>query len=295
MMKFHATIVTCLATYFVSGVSQESEAFLALSQQLRQTDHSLELMKSLEKRKDTDPEGVTSLLLSATEPAAQGQSELDRRLHSLKQELSVLYMETEIILGLGGASEHNAIGQAPLAGNPMHKLPVMPAGGLEIPEMVTGLSPRVLAILRSQRMPRAIVQAQPMDMQSKSEIGEVMSDSMAKSKLDEIEAPQPKPIKLTGYSADPMAQARVCYRAKLYEECLMILKKQTGSKAEHLRSRCYTQLDRADEAILSLSKIIKAEPESKLGMRAKQDMEFAMWRMQAKQKMMKDTDQGSGK
>jgi len=280
MMKFHAMIATALATYFVSGMSQDGEAVLALSNQLRQTEHSLNVMNQLKARKDTDPESVTALLLSATEPPVDGQAELDRRLSILRQELSVLSMETEIILGTSGAPAHRnnlkdpgavsppAVEAQPMQAKPKPSMSGDSFAGQGTPMLVSGLSPKVLALLNN---PGAAAMGSAKPSMGKPEPDESMADAMNKP-----EAKKPE-IKLTGYSADPMLQAKASYRAELYENCLTILAKQKGAEAEHLRSRCLTRLNRLDEAIESLKRIIKLEPESHLGKRAQGDLDFAIW------------------
>ncbi len=295
MMKFHATIATCLATYFVSGMGQDSEALLALNKQLEATDHSLQVMNQLKQREGTDPDSVTALLLTATEPAAQGQSELDRRLEELRQELSVLSMETEIVLGTGGAPQHHADdgGMHPagseLTGSamqPMTKAERMQTPSTRrsrgpAPRLVSGLSPRVLAILGN-------TQSFTRTTESKSEKGKEMLDSMPDMELGPNGKPKLKSIRLNGYSANPMLQAKASYRAGLYEDCLVILKDQKSPAADHLRARCLNRLDRFDEAVTNLTRIIALDPESSLAKRAAKDKEFALWMMSTSKQLMQD-------
>lgn len=283
MMKFHATIAAALATYFVSGASQDGEAILALNNQLRQTEHSLSVMNQLKARKDSDPESVTALLLSATEPPVDGQAELDRRLSLLRQELSVLSMETEIILGTSGAPAHRSNPKEPDAASqplahpqPLLVTPTQPQAGGSLsaqgtPMLVSGLSPRVLALLSN---PGADAPGSARPATLKFEQAEPVADTMSKPEPKQAKKPE---IKLNGYSADPMLQAKASYRAELYENCLTILAKQKSAEAEHLRSRCLTRLNRLDEAIESLKRIIKLEPETHLGRRAQEDLDFAIW------------------
>ena len=106
--------------------------------------------------------------------------------------------------------------------------------------------------------------------------------------------PEVKTINPTGYSANPMLQAKSSYRAKLYEDCLLILKNEKGPEADTLRARCLTRLDRLDEAIENLDRIIELDPNTSLGKRAIADKKFAEWMKSANDRIKKDAaDKGS--
>ena len=87
-----------------------------------------------------------------------------------------------------------------------------------------------------------------------------------------------------------MLQAKSCYRAGLYENCLTILASEKSSEANHLRARCYMRLKRLDEAIKSLKAITSIEPNSPLGVRAAKDLEFAIWMKAAGEQLLTEDE-----
>jgi len=90
------------------------------------------------------------------------------------------------------------------------------------------------------------------------------------------------------YSADSIAQARTYYRLRRYQEGLTTLR-NVGDDPIGLywRARCLEKLDRLEEAIRVLERVVELAPESHEGKRAKTDIDFLTWTGERKRKLPK--------
>lgn len=88
-----------------------------------------------------------------------------------------------------------------------------------------------------------------------------------------------EPVEKEGYSADPLRHARACFRAERFERALEILATMDES-AEVLfwTGRALERLERLDEAVATMERASRLDPESLTGRRAAESLEFLVWK-----------------
>ena len=100
------------------------------------------------------------------------------------------------------------------------------------------------------------------------------------SSADAPAAEPPAPVSLEGpgYSADPLRHALTCLRTGRPERALELLAGREDLESLYWRSRALADLERADEAIELLSRIIAADGDDYAARRASTDLEFLRWK-----------------
>lgn len=96
------------------------------------------------------------------------------------------------------------------------------------------------------------------------------------------------------YSADPIAQSRTFYRLSRYTDAVSILMTLPDDpKALYWKARSLEKLERVDEAIEALKKVVELAPDSHEGKRAQTDIEFLSWKSDFKRKLPKGVGSSS--
>ncbi len=246
MMRLHSVLSAGLAAFFVLptalpslGISQDD--LHLLEDALSRTVRALEVMGTLEERLRSPDPSMIELVLSSTEPAHLPTAEGGERLETLRREVSLLQMEVDSL----EASSSTC--------------PADPAR----PGITTGLDEETRQSLRMPLHPEEPSTAEPLAAPSTERTSEPSKET------------QPE---LPGYSADPLRQAMACYRAGRHERALSLLESREDLEALYWRSRCLTQLERTDEAIALLTRIIESAGDSYAGRRAESDLDFLRWK-----------------
>lgn len=258
MMKHQTTLVTGLATLLVAPpILFGDELQDTLEQALAGTVQAIEVVTGLQEKLTEDPEGAIPLVLSVTEAPDTSGQEQDERLSSLRQEVSLLQMQLDAMenpdvasTATGGSVLGTTTGNAGSSGT---------ASAALLPRTQTGLSPSVRALLARNASPRT---ANPALQQTTRTV---------------TAAPQPT-VEKDSYSADPLGQAKASYRAGRFADGLVLLEGRTDGESMYWRARCLARLDRYDEAIETLTKVIALEGDSYTGKRAATDLEFFQWK-----------------
>ncbi len=258
MMKLHALLTAGLATAAVAPVALGADEIETLEAALRATSRALDVVVGVERRVAEDPEGARALVIQVTEAPILDAHRRDDRLVALRSEISLLRTELDQL-------ELNAIasGAAPLTG------PVAPvtgnqgqtgntsAGPTNLPPVSTGMDDATRDAL-SQARAQAIARANGV---------EAILDPRAQPTTDG-----------SGYSANPLLEARACYRAGRFAEGAALLKSASGADAIFWRARCNERLGQLDQAEADLRQVLTMDPTGPLAGRAQQDLDFVKWK-----------------
>lgn len=286
MLKHQTTLVTGLATLLVAPpILFGDELQQQLEEALKGTVQAIEVVSGLKNKLEVDPDGTIPLVLSVTEQAEETAQQQDERLAALRQEVSLLRMQLDAVenpevpaAGAAGEGVPNG-GAAPpeIASTATAPSPGAPTPAPAIPSGTTstGLSPSLRAMLKRSARSRAVNPS----LQQKPEPNE------------EHSKPQ---IAANSYSADPLGQAKASYRAGRFADGLVLLDGRKDAESMYWRARCLARLDRYDEAIETMTKVIELEGDSYTGKRAATDLEFFQWKRDFDKKLPARSDEGEG-
>ena len=249
MMKFQTTLASGIAAVFLAPFALPQDDLLSLERALGETVRALEVLAGLEQRVETDPEAV-ELVLAATEEPTLAPEEGDQRLQDLRNQVSLLQMELD------------AIEVPELALVTERVVPVEPQGK---PGPLRGTTP-------PRGAATAKVSAEARDPRARTE-----STAIEPADLARDLPPSPEGAE---YSADPLRQAQACYQAGRYAEGLALLTRHEDPRALYWRARCLANLDRLDEAIAMLGRVVELGHDSYEGRRAANDLEFLQWKLE---------------
>ena len=260
------------ALLILPSVAQEGSPVRSLEQALARTNHALEVLSGYEtKLREGSPNDVRSTigsLLRTTEPATLEAMQRDERTVALRDEINSLQVaydatvgyerDPELAAALLQSGEGLAAGSMGPIGSGQPKNSTGSAAGIETPARmplnggaITGLDERTRALLQSIQPARHGMSA------SSHGMGEA-----------------------EGYSADPVRQARACYKAGQYERGLKLVQPLTGDyDAVYWTARMLEMLDRDAEALAAYERAAQMPlPDGKVN-RAERDLEFLRWRL----------------
>ena len=91
-----------------------------------------------------------------------------------------------------------------------------------------------------------------------------------------------------GYSADPLRHAIACYRAGRFAEVLgLIGPDERDLEALYWRARALAQLERVDEALETLGRVIERGKDAGVVERARTELEFLEWKREFERRRAK--------
>ncbi len=244
MMRLHSALSAGLAAFFVLPVALPSmgirqDELQLLEDALSRTVRALEVMGSLEERLRSPDPSMVELVLSSTEQAHLPPAEGGERLETLRREVSLLQMEVDSL-------------EISSSSSPADRAPTITIG-----------------------LDEELRQALRMPLHEEPPAAELSPPPPTGPSEPSREAQPPTP---PGYSADPLRQAVACYRAGRHERALSLLEGREDLEALYWRSRCLTQLERTDEAIALLTRIVESAGASYAGRRAESDLDFLRWK-----------------
>ncbi len=280
MMRFQSMIVTGLAALVVSpSLASKQEEIKALEGALKNIEVSLEV---LNKIRSENPPDLPALILASTEPPLLSDAASDERREWLRRQVSLLHMQVDLMESNRPQSLTSSVPghdpqQSGLAREPAQAV---------VAEQPRPLTPSVgmSAAMRSRM--------QQLTQPVRVEIG---TETPAPS----VEAPAPTPKRVpfkrvavdpSGYSANPILQAEACYRAGRYEDGVALLDGRASHEAGLLRARGLIRLDRHDEAIEILNRIIAEDADSYVAKSAQRQLEFVSWKKEFTEKIPRVTD-----
>ena len=273
MMKHQTTLVTGLAVIFVvPPMAFDQDQLKALEDALAGTVRSLEVLSGLEERAMTDPETTGALVISATEAPFLAEEALDQRLGSLRRQVSLLQMEVDAIENPGVLATAKPLDgtravAAPNATSLSPAVGAIPPAATNNAPVFTGLDESMRTMLRTGARSLNTPVSRP--------------TTPATSKPGH----RPATIEKDSYSADALGQAKACYHAGRYADALLLLENRTDTTSLYWKSRCFTQLDRFDEAITALTSIVESAGDTYEGRRAATDLDFARWKKSFSEKL----------
>jgi tetratricopeptide (TPR) repeat protein len=251
MLRFQTALASLLGSALVAPVFLGQGSIATLEDALAGTQRALEVLKSLEQRLQEDPGAALGLLLSATEPAALDEPQLDARFESLRNEVSLLQMELDALQSPQLAAGTPGAGAAPL--------PVLPLSS-EPAWVTTGLDDSLRALLASDAP---------------------VSPVRPTLRMEGADAPD---AGANAYSADPLRHGIACYRAGRHAEALALLAPIEGATALYWTARTLERLERLDEAVATMERAL-AKASAATGetpgfepRRAESDLEFMRWK-----------------
>jgi hypothetical protein len=242
VMRMHAALSAGLAALFVlprfAGTGDDPAVLQA---SLTRTVRALEVLAGIEARVRVQDAAVVGDVLSATEPAGTDPAAANEALETLRREVSLLQMELD---SLESAPVPSADSAAAEPG----------AGSLSI---TTGL-----------------------DETTRRALSLPLGAEQSASEAAPANEPPPAPVSLEGpgYSADPLRHALTCLRTGRPERALELLAGREDLESLYWRSRALADLERIDEAIELLSRIIAAAGDDYAARRASTDLEFLRWK-----------------
>lgn len=254
MMRFQTAIAGLLATLLGVPVLLGQGHVASLQDALAGTVRALEVLKGLEQRLEQEPAATLGLILSATEPPVGDEVQRDRRLESLRNEVSLLQMDLDAMqspmLGSDG-SVQGTLGT---------RLPLETAGLPSGAGITTGMDDELRALLTGVRPGResALVR------------GEAASEGLT--------GPTPSGPASEVYTADPLRNGIACYRAGRYAEAHALLAPLDDASALYWLARTLERLERLDEAVQVMERAIAKGGQASELRRAQTDLEFLRWK-----------------
>jgi tetratricopeptide (TPR) repeat protein len=262
MLKLQSALASGLATLLVTPALLNPDDMLALETTLERTQHALIVLSGIKESVERGVPGAIELAAAATEPPILDAPARDERLFALRSEVNLLQAELDGIDGktlAGGAAA--LAGTVPIAG--------VPGENEGEPPLFTGLDDaarRALALLPSAE-PSAATGARASASGS---------------------APQPRTRtpEHPGYSADPLLQARACFKAERFDDALKLLRSlPEGSEPLWWAGRTLDRLGRLDEAVKTFRKLLERFPDSAEAPRARTELEFLEWKLEFDRKL----------
>jgi len=257
MMKHSVGIATGLASLLILPAALGQQEVERLSKALNEISHAIDVMTGIDQALQEEPARGIDLVLSATEAPHLEQRGLDDRLGSLRKEVSLLQMEVDALESPGATMTLQPFvrsGPARVDGVP---------DSMVTPPVVTGLDDSLRAAI-SQREVSRVGRSDPLAL------------SGTGASTDAFEAVQSP--EHGGYTADSLGQAQACYRVGRYQQGLDLLRELEDTTALYWKARCLERLERLDEALTLLTRVVAEEGESYAGRRAAKDLEFLEWK-----------------
>ncbi len=251
MMKHQTTLATGLAALLVlPSMAISKDELQTLEEALAGTVRSLEVLAGLEARVVTAPREAAPLVIGATEAPFLPDEARDERLGSLRREVSLLQMELDAIETPAAAAPREGMGSSTGGALPS-------AVSHPIPVPTTGLNQSVRDLIKRSSL-------------SPDERAQAMAPAKSVATA---------PVQAEAFDpADALSHAKANYHAGKYEDALVLLAGREDMSSLYWKSRCLTQLDRMDEAIATLTKIVAAAGDTYEGRRAATDLDFANWK-----------------
>jgi tetratricopeptide (TPR) repeat protein len=281
MMKHNVAIATGLASLLVLPTALGQQDVAQLDDALREISHALEVMTGIEQQIQAQPERGIDLVLSATEVPHLEQRELDGRLDTLRNEVSLLQMELDALDSPGMTMTLQPFVPSGPAPDALGRMADPSRAGA----LATGLDDSLRATLSNRQASRSARSGQSSSRTASNPTHDPAHDPAHDPTRDPSYDPSRQAPEFEGYTADPLGQARTCYRVGQYQRGFDLLVELEDLEALYWKARCLERLERLDEAIALLNQIVTAEPDSYQGQRAAKDLEFYEWKKQFMQKL----------
>ncbi|MFT5289369.1 MAG: tetratricopeptide (TPR) repeat protein [Planctomycetota bacterium] len=258
MMKLHALLTAGLATAAIAPVALGADEIDTLEAALQATSRALDVVVGVERRVKEDPNGARALVVQVTEAPILDAHRRDDRLVTLRSEISLLRTELDQL-------ELNAIasGVTPLMD------PIAPMPGDSGQNSGSSTGPTNLAPVSTG-----------MDDATRDALSRARAGATARTNgVETTPDPNAQPTsEAGGYSANPLLEARACYRAGRFAEGASLLKNASGADAIFWRARCNERLGQLDQAEEDLRQVLTMDPDGPLAGRAQQDLDFVKWK-----------------
>jgi len=256
MLRFQSAVTSLVASVLVTPLLLPQGQLPMLQDALGSTERALEVLHGLEQRLQTEPAAALGLILAATEEPMGDESERDRRLEALRNEVGVLQMELDAarspMLAADGAVQ-SALGTTETWGEPRPEI---------APHVTTGMDDALRALL-----------VRPSERESLP----FLPSGAGRTPVQRTQHAPPAGGEV-GYSADPLRHGITCYRAGRYDDALKLLAGLDDATALYWRARALERLERLDEAIRAMEDAIAKGGEGLEQRRAQNDLEFLRWK-----------------
>ncbi len=279
MMKASGIVSFAAGTLLLVPTAQDGSV-ATLEDALGRTVQAIEFFAGFEQQaQNQDPDAVDTLLRN-TESALFNEPSGEARIFDLRDEINRLQIAYDAVLGGDARPDLQAAVLAPLsqttgtnpvpASDEKHTRSAHIANGEQAPtHPFTGLNASTRSALAAVHPGSAVIQP------AKPAGGSKGTGAQAKP----VSAPDPD-----GYSADPVRQARACYKAGLYERGLLVLAGEVLTpEGQYWKARLLEMLERTDEALEVYKRVI-ASDDPELSKRAQGDLDFLEWRVALQRK-----------
>ena len=270
MMKFQAALSTGVATLLVvPAVTMGGNDLGTLRDALTNTNRALELLGGIQGKFETGETPTPGVVAAITEAPMLDARRRDERLVTLRNEVSLLQTELELL------EDGTRPGTTPAIRPPSASadgLPPATEGGTPLPRVHTGMDNATRRAL------------QGLDPEEKAPAVDSAPREIEKA------GPKPSPDGIN-YTANPVLQARACFRAGLYERgATLLATAKSDPEALYWRARCYEKLNRLQEATDDLERVLETSKDEHLLSLARTDLEFVAW----KKGFLEKLEAGSG-
>jgi tetratricopeptide (TPR) repeat protein len=277
MLKYQPLIATALGVLLVVPAATLGQGEIeTLEQALRGTLRGLEVLRALDARARQQGPPAPGEVLRLTEPALEDQRGRDERLGQLRNEVSLLQTEADLLESLDPESSAQA-----LAALGSH------SAASALPEVSIGLDEATRQLISSLDAPAT----DPAHASGNSANAADPRQGGAQAAPATSTRPSPVP----SYSAAPLLHAQALYKAARYEDALEVYM-QAGEQTSvwYGTARCLEALGRIDDAIEALQRVVTTAPDTHEGARAKTDLEFLQWKQSFLQRLPKGAAKGGG-
>ncbi|MEM7309976.1 MAG: CDC27 family protein [Planctomycetota bacterium] len=294
MLRFQSVVSTGAAALLVVPVMTGDDGEVgSLEEALHGTTRALEVLRGIEQRADAGGPNTVPLIQKVTEPPLADGPVRENRLETLRQEVSLLQSELDI---LESRRLRLQLPPEPAQPGPMGVSSPDPQSApdeLEVP-VTTGLSAEQLVALRQS--PDIVLQPGGRPTAGTVELGAVNAFEPTKALTETTPTPRnPKRADTSSdYSAAPMRHAKTCLRAGRYAEGFELIRHLEDPDARYLQARLLEKLGRLDEAIEVLELVLTHLPAGYEAQRAKSDLEFFHWKRDFL-KRLPNEDAGGGR
>ncbi len=264
MLRTQAFVGAAGAALFLAfpGMRFSADNLAALEVALRDIEHALEVLNGVEER-STQGELVSSAMLRGlTEAPGETPSASDQKLEALRDQVSLLQAELDVLET--GPGEQGAPA-AELAASLAHAFVPSTKEDVAPPPVATGLSLEQRALLTGE----APAHAPELRTSAPATRPKLGAEPAGHAPAD--------PAAAETYSADRMRHAETCLRAGRYKEGFALIAALTDPAALSLQARFLEKLGRLDEAIKTLETVVP-KLEGFEARRAQSDLEFYKWK-----------------
>ena len=262
MLKLQSALASGLAALLVTPALLNEDDMAALETMLERTQHALVVLSGIQESVERGVPGAVELAATATEPPILDAQARDERLFALRSEVNLLQAELDAFDGTALAG-----GAGALAGTAPGPVPF--GAGSGEPPLFTGLDEATRQALALLPISPATAEGGPR---------QAASGAAPASRAAVAEHP--------GYSADPLLEARACFKAGRFDQALALLRSlPDGAEVLWWTGRSLERLGRADEAVKTFRKLLERFPDSAEAPRARTELEFLEWKLEFDRKL----------